>query len=263
MMSLPLHSAAKDLNLEEIKKELEKVEDINSLRNHLGTPLLNLVISSCVWQNIDIEQEKISNSLKIIKLILEKKANINLKDNLGQTPLQMALPHQDPGGDYAQKETNIRRAIINLLVQKGADTNCRLGMPIYACNRTTMTQFPAIYTLKKGGYQASAKILEQKENEIHASNLSFKLQEVFNFLEKSLYSIITDYAIERIDRYQLELNLFKYQYRLVHNKSSFWSKDSKKVNGRIFDDTGLTLEEVHRIAMEEPKSLVAKILYKK
>jgi ankyrin len=120
----PLHYSSHLGNLEITRLLLNNGADINA-SGEVGTPLL--VAASCLYDlyytpNWDeIESQKIA----ILKILLEKGANINVRNSEGATPL-----HQAAGGGSAN--------IVKWLIENGAEVNAldnKLQTPLH-CTAT-------------------------------------------------------------------------------------------------------------------------------
>jgi ankyrin repeat protein len=128
----PLHNAIMNDKLDIVKLLIEKGADINIENTNLIKPLHSVndekILNLINTELINDEKYKVicnnillyyinRNNPVVVKILIEKGINVNIKDKDGNTPLHIALKNKDTLNYVAMKE------IVGLLIQKGADIN--------------------------------------------------------------------------------------------------------------------------------------------
>jgi len=116
-----IHLAATYANTRVLKLLLDAGADVNAKDNRVITPLHFLALRSPSgrgpYDSDEFEQtleEDRQDILAIARILIEAKANVNARDNIGTTPLHMAV-----------ERNGFELAITKFLLAQGADVNAR------------------------------------------------------------------------------------------------------------------------------------------
>ena len=144
----PMHEACEEGNLLAPQLLLDRGASVNHLNNIRRNPLHVVCCSKYVEfedGNLDEEDARLYNgNLEMAKVLLERGADVNAKDEDGKTPLhlisEMGILLSDEDIPYDPKRIEHQKDIVRLLLDHGADVEAKAknGLnPILsaACNK--------------------------------------------------------------------------------------------------------------------------------
>jgi ankyrin repeat protein len=154
----PLHDAARTLDVEKIRQLLDAGEDVNAKdadkNNDRETPLIHAIrpYSKIKWNSVGNAQIGVkdwiyADNIEVVTLLLDRGADVNAKDEDGNTPLIVAL---------SNPQTNDLN-VIKLLLDRGADINAKNNDGRTALTYAMDEDIPVIRLLLDRGADVNAK----------------------------------------------------------------------------------------------------------